>query len=151
MNHQNHLPKRLVDAPHALNQPKEYGKSFNRGVRVDLGAYSMILISGTASIDEQGRSVHDGDLKAQTQRTFYNITELLKSENASWKDVVQTRCYLKNIARDYSAFNECRNAFYREQGLDPFPASVGIQAELCRPELLVEIEATAYVSNSTAG
>jgi hypothetical protein len=48
-----------------------------------------------------------------------------------------------SIDRDYEAFNEERTAFYKEQSLDPLPASTGIQAHLCRPELLVEIEAIA--------
>ncbi len=47
------------------------------------------------------------------------------------------------MERDYQAFNEERTAFYGEQGLDPLPASTGIQAILCRPELLIEIEAIA--------
>jgi enamine deaminase RidA (YjgF/YER057c/UK114 family) len=56
---------------------------------------------------------------------------------------VRTTCYLRDIDRDYDAFNEERTAFSREQGLDPLPASTGIQAHLCRPELLVEIETIA--------
>ncbi len=59
------------------------------------------------------------------------------------KNIVRTSCYLRDIERDYAAFNEERTAFYREQGLDPLPASTGIQAILCRPELLIEIEAIA--------
>ena len=72
-----------------------------------------------------------------------NISKLLESEGATWKDIVRTTCYLRDIDRDYAVFNEERTAFYREQGLDPLPASTGIQAHLCRPELLVEIEAIA--------
>jgi len=56
---------------------------------------------------------------------------------------VRTTCYLRDIERDYKAFNEERAAFYRQQLLDPLPASTGIQAILCRPDLLVEIEAIA--------
>jgi 2-iminobutanoate/2-iminopropanoate deaminase len=103
----------------------------------------VLLISGTASIDEHGRSVHIGDFRAQVRRTFHNITGLLESEGATWKDIVRTTCYLRDIERDYEAFNEERTRFYQEQGLDPLPASTGIQAILCRPELLVEIEAIA--------
>ena len=84
-----------------------------------------------------------GDLRAQCQRTFLNITGLLESEGATWKDIVRTTCYLRDIERDYAAFNEERTAFYQQQALDPLPASTGIQAILCRPELLVEIEAIA--------
>jgi len=50
---------------------------------------------------------------------------------------------LRDIERDYAAFNEERTAFFRQQGLEPLPASTGIQAILCRPELLVEMEAIA--------
>ena len=99
--------------------------------------------SGTASIGPHGESLHVGDLRAQTRRTFTNITALLEAEGASWKDIVRTTCYLRDIDRDYAEFNEERTAFYALQGLDPLPASTGIQAKLCRPELLVEIEAIA--------
>jgi 2-iminobutanoate/2-iminopropanoate deaminase len=56
---------------------------------------------------------------------------------------VRTSCYLRDIDRDYAQFNEERTAFYKEQGLNPLPASTGIQAKLCRPELLVEVEVIA--------
>ena len=88
-------------------------------------------------------SIHIGDFRAQCRRTFYNITQLLKAEGATWKDIVRTSCYLRDIDRDYAEFNEERTAFFKEQALDPLPASTGIQAKLCRPELLVEIEAIA--------
>ena len=102
-----------------------------------------VRISGTASVDEYGNSIHIGDFRAQTWRTLRNVTALLESEGASWKDVVRTTCYLRDIERDYAAFNEIRTQFYKEQGLDPLPASTGIQAILCRPDLLVEMEAIA--------
>ena len=98
------------------------------------------MISGTASIDENGRPIHDGDFRKQTLRTYHNITALLAAEGATWKDVVRTTCYLRDIERDYAAFNEIRTEFFKEQGLDPLPASTGIQAILCRPDLLVEME-----------
>ena len=112
-------------------------------MRIDLNGLTILLISGTASIDEQGRTVHVGDFRAQQRRTYDNITKLLASEGATWHDIVRTTCYLRDIDRDYEAFNEERTRFYKEQGLDPLPASTGIQAKLCRPELLVEIEAIA--------
>ena len=92
---------------------------------------------------ERARTVHVGDFRAQLRRTFDNITGLLAAEGATWKDIVRTTCYLRDIERDYQAFNEERTAFYKEQQLDPLPASTGIQAILCRPDLLIEIEAIA--------
>jgi enamine deaminase RidA (YjgF/YER057c/UK114 family) len=139
------IEKRAITNLNVLNEAYAYAKpsSFSRGMRIDIGNVVILLISGTASIDEHGQSVHIGDFRAQCRRTFLNITRLLESEGATWKDIVRTSCYLRDIDRDYAEFNEERTAFYAEQGLDPLPASTGIQAKLCRPELLVEIEAIA--------
>ena len=139
------IRKRAISNHSVLNEAYAYAKpsSFSRGMRIDLNGLVILLISGTASIDEQGRSVHIGDFRAQMQRTLQNITGLLSSEGATWRDVVRTSCYLRDIDRDYEAFNEERTAFFKEQGIDPLPASTGIQAKLCRPELLVEIEGIA--------
>jgi 2-iminobutanoate/2-iminopropanoate deaminase len=133
--------KRAITNHQVLNEAYSYGSAFSRGLRIDLNGLSIVLISGTASIDEAGNTVHVGDFRAQTRRTFSNITALLASEGATWKDVVRTTCYLRDIERDYQAFNEERNIFYKEQRLNPLPASTGIQAILCRPDLLIEIEA----------
>jgi 2-iminobutanoate/2-iminopropanoate deaminase len=135
--------KRAITNHNALNEAYDYGSAFSRGMRIDLSGLTILLISGTASIDEQGCTVHVGDLRAQVRRTYDNITQLLASEGATWHDIVRTTCYLRDIERDYEAFNEERTAFYKDQGLDPLPASTGIQAILCRPDLLVEIEAFA--------
>ena len=139
------VKKQAITNHRMLNEAWSYAKpsSFSRGMRIDLNGLTILLISGTASIDENGKSVHIGDLRAQARRTFANITGLLASEGCTWHDVVRTSCYLRDIGRDYEAFNEERTAFYGEQGLHPLPASTGIEAKLCRPELLVEIEAIA--------
>lgn len=139
------IQKRAVTNHGVLNEAFAYARpsSFSRGMRIDLNGLVILLISGTASIDENGVSVHIGDFRAQLKRTFANITGLLESERATWHDIVRTTCYLRDIERDYEAFNEVRTEFYKQQGLDPLPASTGIQAILCRPELLIEIEAIA--------
>lgn len=136
---------RAISAPAALNEAFHYQRpsSFSRGLRIDLNGLVILLISGTASIDENGSTVHVGDFRAQLRRTYANITALLAAEGATWKNIVRTTCYLRDIERDYAEFNEERTAFLQEQGLDVLPASTGIQAILCRPELLVEIEAIA--------
>lgn len=139
------MNKTVMRAPEVLNEAYDYERpsSFSRGMRIDIRGVTILLISGTASINEQGESVHIGDFEAQTWRTFENITALLKSEGATWKDIIRTSCYLRDIDRDYAEFNQIRTEFYRQQGLTSLPASTGIEARLCRPELLVEIEAIA--------
>jgi len=135
--------KRAITNHSTLNEAYDYGSAFSRGMRIDLGELTILLISGTASIDESGKTVHIGDFRAQLRRTYDNITKLLAAEGATWHDIVRTTCYLRDIERDYPAFNEERTAFFKQQGLDPLPASTGIQAILCRPDLLIEIEAIA--------
>jgi len=139
------IEKRAITNHDVLNEAFDYAKpsSFSRGMRIDIGNVVILLISGTASIDEKGETVHIGTFRAQTRRTLKNITALLAAEGCTWKDIVRTTCYLRDIDRDYAEFNEERTTFFKEQGLDPLPASTGIQAKLCRPELLVEIEAIA--------
>jgi enamine deaminase RidA (YjgF/YER057c/UK114 family) len=122
------IKKRAISAPRALNEAYDYDQPvpFSRGMRVEVGPATFLFLSGTASVGDHGESLHIGDLEAQTRRT----------------------CYLRDIERDYDAFNRERKAFYDAEGLDPYPASTGIQAILCRPELLVEIEAIAIIPAS---
>jgi 2-iminobutanoate/2-iminopropanoate deaminase len=139
------LEKRAIRAPEVLNEAFDYAKpsSFSRGLRLDIGGHTLLLISGTASIDEYGKTIHLGDFGAQCWRTYRNIATLLKAEDASWHDVIRTTCYLRDIERDYDQFNRIRTSFFKWLGLDPLPASVGVQTRLCREDLLVEIEAVA--------
>jgi enamine deaminase RidA (YjgF/YER057c/UK114 family) len=140
------VSKKAIRAPSVLNEAPRYGSAFTRGLRVDLpGGVTHLFISGTASVGEQGETLYQGDFRAQCWRTFRNITKLLESEGATWHDVVRTTCYLRDIERDYKEFNSIRTEFYTALGLDPFPASTGTQAHICRSELLVEIEALAIL------
>ena len=143
------VPRTAIANPDVLNEAFDYfpiASSFSRGLRVDVAAGSRFLwISGTASIGDRGETIYPGDFRAQCWRTLRNIEQLLVSEGASWHDIIRTSCYLRDIERDYDAFNEIRTHFMASRGLDPLPASTGIQARLCRSDLLVEIEAIALL------
>jgi 2-iminobutanoate/2-iminopropanoate deaminase len=145
--HKNRPPieKHVTHAPQVLNEAYNYQRpsSFSRALRLDIGDYKILLISGTASVNEEGKAEHVGDFNAQLWRTYRNITGLLEAEGMSWHDVVRTTNYLRDIERDYAEFNKIRTTFYSWMGLDPLPASTGIQARLCWETLLVEIEAYA--------
>lgn len=145
------IDKKAVHAPGVINEAYNYKRpsSFSRAMRLDMGNYTVLLISGTASVNEDGKPAHIGDFRAQCWRTFRNISELLHSENMSWHDIVRTTCYLRDIERDYKDFNLIRTQFYNWLKLDPLPASTGIQATLCWDTLLVEIEAIAICKNNT--
>jgi enamine deaminase RidA (YjgF/YER057c/UK114 family) len=139
------IEKFAVHAPDVLNEAYDYKKpsSFSRALRLEIGGHKVLLISGTASVNDHGQPEHIGDFKAQTWRTYRNITRLLEAEDMSWHDIVRTSNYLRDIERDYKEFNKIRTTFFGWLGLDPLPASTGIQARLCWETLLVEIEAIA--------
>lgn len=120
--------------------------AFSRGMRVELDSVILLFISGTASVNAQGETVHAGDFQSQVMHTYKNIVSLLEAENSSLKDVVKFTVFLKNMD-DYGRFNKTRDEFFEKSGLmrDEFPASTCVEARLCRQELLVEIEAIAII------
>lgn len=144
----NLIRKKVVHAPMALMKPVDYPNPvpFSRGIRVDLGKWTFLFISGTASVDKNGKTVYSGDFLAQAKHTFGNLTALLQSEGATWYDVVKTTCYLKSM-KNYEIFNKFRRQFYKNQKLTILPASSCVEANLCRTDLLLEVEAIAILKN----
>lgn len=145
------VPRKLITHHGVLNEAFDYAlpSSFSRGLAVEVRPGQRILwISGTASIDDRGVTVYTGDFRAQLWRTYRNITELLASEGADWHDIVRTTSYLRDIERDYDEFNRVRTLFLDCMNVRPLPASTGIQARLCRSDLLIEIEAFAVVADA---
>ncbi|MDP8255217.1 MAG: Rid family hydrolase [Candidatus Alcyoniella australis] len=145
--------KKTVHAPQVLCEAYDYDKPvpFSRGMRLDIRGVSIMMLSGTASVDERGQTVNVGDLRAQTQRMFHNVTELLKTEGFQWHDVVHTRLYLRDIDRNYQELAEERIEFFKQQNLERLPASTCVEARLCRPELLVEIEVLCVRDSKESG
>ncbi len=145
------VPREQVTSLDALNEAYDYElpSSFSRGLSVNWKVGQRILwLSGTASLDDGGVSIYPRDFRAQTWRTFWNLTRLIESEGGTWHDLVRTSCYLRDIDRDYDEFNKVRTLFFQCMDIDPVPASTGIQAKLCRPELLVEIEAIVLLNDA---
>jgi 2-iminobutanoate/2-iminopropanoate deaminase len=143
------MKKKSISNLSVLNEAYNYEKpsGFSRGLRVEINDATFLFISGTASIDESGNSVHIDEFAKQTERTYYNIKNLLASEGATWKDVVKTTVYIKDIKKNYDEFNKLRIEFFKQENVSPYPASVAIQATLCRDELLIEMDAMAVIKN----
>ena len=97
-------------------------------------------VSGTASIDEAGRTAHPGDFEAQADRMLVNVAALLEGQGASFADVVSAVTYVKHPA-DAERLRE----MLREAGFDGFPNAL-VTAPICRPELLCETEALAILA-----
>jgi len=96
-------------------------------------------ISGTASIDEHGRTAHPGDFEAQADRMLVNIAALLEGQGADFGDVASAITYLKHPA-DARRLREKLHA----AGFEGFPHAL-VTAPICRPDLLCETEAMAVV------
>jgi enamine deaminase RidA (YjgF/YER057c/UK114 family) len=143
------MKKKPISNLSVLNEAYNYEKpsGFSRGLRVEINEATFLFISGTASIDDTGKTVHIGDFRKQTERTYFNIKKLLEVEGATWKDVVKTTIYIKEIAKHYDEFNKLRIDFFKKEDVSPYPASVGIQATLCREDLMIEMDAMAVIKN----
>ncbi|MFV0443148.1 MAG: Rid family hydrolase [Planctomycetaceae bacterium] len=125
-----------------LNEAAEYGSRFSRGMRVDLPDKTVLYISGTASIDETGTTVHVGDVERQIDRMLVNIEQLLQAQGASFAHLVQASTYLKH-AVDLELYERKLAAW----GIRHLPNTL-VEAGVCRPELLVEMEAIAVLSRN---
>ncbi len=125
-----------------LNEAHEYGSDFSRGMSVEDGSLRTLYISGTASVDEEGRTVAVDDFDAQVDRMFLNVETLLENESATFENVVAGITYLKDL-RDLKRFQE----LLVQRGLPNFPHSI-VKAEVCRPELLCEMEVIAVVPSN---
>src|SRR5262249_11589819 len=128
-----------------LNEAWTYGADFSRGLRIAEANKVTLYISGTASIDEAGRTVHVGQFEAQVDRMLHNIASLLARQGAGFENLASAVTYLKN-PNDAPVLR----SMLRERGFDGFPCAI-VEAPLCRPDLLCETEALAFLPAATAG
>ncbi len=120
-----------------LNEARSYGADFSRGLKVVEANKVALYLSGTASIDEHGDTVHVDELEAQVDRMLLNMSSLLAQHGASFADVVSAVTYLRN-PEDLPTLRR----MFAEQDFDGFPLVI-VEAPLCRPDLLCETEAVA--------
>lgn len=116
-----------------LNRTSDYGVRFERGTVVEYPDRKHVYISGTASIDNKGRILHEGDIVHQTERMIENVGILLSEAGCGFSDVGSMIIYLRDAA-DYAVV---RNIF--ESRFHDCPRVI-VQAPVCRPGWLVEME-----------
>ena len=113
------------------------GASFSQGIRVG----DTIYVAGMAALDAEGKIVGPGDMKAQARKTFENIGAVLAEAGATLADVVKITAYVTDMSK-YSEYAQVRAEVFSSN--PPTSATVSTP-KLVSPELLVEVEAIAYV------
>lgn len=109
---------------------------YSLGVRTG----SLVFTAGQVPVDPDRNVVGVGDIRAQTQRTLENLSGVLERCGATIADVVKVTIWLRDF-NDYEGMNEV----YAQWFTEPEPVRACVRAELVKPEMLVEIEATAVV------
>ncbi len=136
-------PKRSA-MPVAVNSPLQcpafdYRSAFSRAVEVQLPSHRQLHVSGTASIGPEGNTIHAGDLNAQVRTTLTVVDAILQSRNYDWCHTTRAIAYVKH-RQDLAAVA----ALLDDHPLRNAPLHV-MQAEICRDDLLFELELDAFV------
>ena len=120
-----------------LSPTHVYGVTFERGTRIIYGDRSHYYISGTASIDREGKVMYEQDVEKQTLRIIENISALLEEGGGSLEDLCQLVIYLRDPA-DYPRVKPILDRHLPEKAV-----RLPVRGSICRPAWLVEIEAIA--------
>lgn len=115
----------------------QYRSSFSRAVELGFPTRRRLLISGTASIAPEGASLHKDDVRGQIALTMRVVKAILESRGMTWRDTVRAIAYFTHHG-DIPLLSE----YLREQGIAGLPV-VNVHADVCRRDLLFEIELDA--------
>lgn len=131
--------KKEYQNPPALSKPGAYTHVVSA-----TDAAKIVYVSGQVSWAADGSVVGKGDMRAQTEQVFRNLTNALKAAGADWGDVVKLNGYMVDMnPQNVNAYREVRAAYLKP---DRLPAStlVGV-TRLVQDELLLEVEVVALL------
>jgi enamine deaminase RidA (YjgF/YER057c/UK114 family) len=130
------MKKQYVN-PKELSTPRFYTHAVSAE-----GPGKLVYISGQVSWDAGGSVVGKGDMRAQSEQVFKNVSAALKAAGAGWGDVIKMNGYMVGMnAERVTAYREVRQRFLKEGAL-PASTLVGVEA-LVHPDLLLEVEVIA--------
>ncbi len=123
-----------------LNPPSAYPSKNPRSCGTRRGPF--VFTAGQVAFDSEGKLVGAGDIRAQTRQAMENIKAILEEGGASLLDVMKVNIFIA-AGVDKEGMNEIYSQYFPE---DP-PARTAVTAGLASPEILIEIEAVAIVSD----
>lgn len=109
---------------------------YSPGTKAD----GVVYVSGMLALDQTGKTIGVGDVKAQTRAVLNAVKSVVEAAGGMMSDITFNAIFLKDLG-DYAAMNEV----YREYFPSEPPARYCIRADLVRPEFLVEISSIAHV------
>jgi len=124
--------KRIINTDKAPAAIGPYSQGYRAG--------DFIFVSGEGPLNPQTGKIQGDTIEEQTRQTLENIKAILEADGASMEDVVKVSVLLTDLA-NFKPMNEVYKTFFSE----PFPARITYGVGLALPNMLVEIDAIAYV------
>ena len=112
---------------------------YSRAVKIG----NIIEVTGTVSLGEDNKPAYVNDAYGQTKFILAKIEKVLKEAGASMKDVVRTRMFVTDISR-WQEYGKAHGEYFSK--IKPCTSMIEVKG-LISPEYLIEIEATAVISN----
>ena len=122
-----------------------YKSSFSRAVEIKYPSHRHLLVSGTASIHPDGSTAHIANPVKQVELTMRVVQAILESRDMGWKDVTRGIAYFKDMK-----YLPIYQQYCSQNNIVSFPLAVS-HADICRDDLLFEIEVDAVIKEYTLG
>ena len=103
-------------------------------------------ISGQLPLDQEGKIVGEGDMTAQTDKTYENLKKCLESVGATMRDIVMLRIFVTDL-EEFQKTAEVRTKYFGKYR----PATTGLEiSRLYYSEAMIEVEATAVIGSGAS-